>query len=104
MTPSNLSEHAAVVEAAKQISHAMFSSSNQWSDENTRRIIAAAVAKVCGEAIEAEQTRWQERIDAILRQAVPDVDGSGCDSGDPLDLTATEIELVINELENAERL
>jgi hypothetical protein len=48
--------------------------------------------------VDTEQARWQERIDRILRAVLPDVDGSGCDSGDPLDLTACEIEIVINHL------
>lgn len=43
--------------------------------------------------IDAEQARWQDRIDAILISECPDahIDGSGVDSGNPLDLTACEI-------------
>lgn len=50
--------------------------------------------------LEAEQARWQDRIDGLLCKAAPDIniDGSGCDSGDPLDLTATEISIVLGHL------
>jgi hypothetical protein len=101
---SDLQKQQAVVEARQSVKQLL---SAHWGlnyDAKLDRIIATAVEKVRAEAIKAEQARWRERIDGILRKAVPDVDGSGCDSGDPLDLTATEIQLVINELENAERL
>ena len=43
-----------------------------------------------------EIRRWQDTIRSVLIRlsGAPDykIDGSGCDSGDPLDLTVTEIE------------
>lgn len=56
---------------------------------------AGAVEK----AVEAEQCRWQERIDATLAKYDTDNerDGSGCDSGDPLDFTDSEICQVLNQ-------
>jgi len=40
-----------------------------------------------------EQGRWQKAIHSLLNRLCPgaEVDGSGCDSGDPLDLTLAEI-------------
>lgn len=46
-------------------------------------------------AIEAEVERWQERIGKITGKY--NVDGGGCESGDPLDFTATEIGLALNK-------
>ncbi len=45
------------------------------------------------QAVEAEQVRWQERLDKIVRSVDPkgEIDGGGCDSGDPLDLTEAEM-------------
>ena len=47
------------------------------------------------ERIDAEQARWQQAIYERLRSYLGDdgnyLDGSGCDSGDPLDLTLSEI-------------
>lgn len=44
---------------------------------------------------DAELGRWQEAIRELLIKAsgapADAIDGSGCDSGDPLDLTLTEI-------------
>ena len=60
-------------------------------------ICAAANATGTGDAIEAEQARWQNAIDEIVAKECPDRDGSGCDSGDPLDVTLTEIRQMINE-------
>jgi hypothetical protein len=45
-------------------------------------------------AMDAELHRWQEGIrDKIISCGVPDdiIDGAGCDSGDPLDFTLTEV-------------
>ena len=53
--------------------------------------------------IEAEQTRWQQAIYELLKDSVDDghlIDGSGCDSGDPLDLTLAEITQAINMLKD----
>jgi len=52
------------------------------------------------EAVEAEQGRWQNAIDELLVKLTGQngIDGSGCDSGDPLDLTLTEITLYFNAI------
>lgn len=51
-------------------------------------------------AIEAEQARWQERLDKQIYAAFPDRDGSGCDSGDPLDVTDAELRQAFNHLDD----
>lgn len=50
------------------------------------------------DAVELEQARWQEAIYDLLTKLSGDnsLDGSGCDSGDPLDVTLTEISLAWN--------
>lgn len=49
--------------------------------------------------LDKEQRRWQDRIDNIVcRYIEGGVDGSGCDSGDPLDMTATELELAFGKM------
>lgn len=50
--------------------------------------------------LDKEQSRWQNAIDAIVLQFDPDRDGSGCESGDPLDLTLTEIRGAFGKLED----
>lgn len=54
------------------------------------------------EAIEAEQARWQTAIyeSCVKCSGKTDLDGSGCDSGDPLDFSTTEIEMAINHVAN----
>ena len=49
-----------------------------------------------------EITRWQNAIYALLQKAVPDanVDGGGCDSGDPLDFTLSEISQALGYLKS----
>lgn len=52
-------------------------------------LITACFQREREKAVEEEQIRWQDRLNWIhLKYGV---DGSGCDSGDPLDLTATEV-------------
>lgn len=63
------------------------------AEEKTSR--AAAIEQ----AVEAEQTRWQDRLDWLHQKY--GVDGSGCDSGDPLDLTDAEVHAAITLFENA---
>lgn len=48
-------------------------------------------------AAEAEQARWQVAIYEVLSALSPEaeIDGSGCDSGDPLDFTLSEIRQAI---------
>lgn len=48
-------------------------------------------------AIEAEQARWQEAIyaECVDTSGHKELDGSGCDSGDPLDLTVAEVGMAI---------
>ena len=47
------------------------------------------------DALDKEMGRWQDAIKDLLDKNLPDpdddVDGSGCDSGDPLDLSLSEI-------------
>ena len=46
-----------------------------------------------------EIPRWQNSIrELLISECGQNVDGSGCDSGDPLDLTLTEIRLALQIL------
>ncbi len=48
-------------------------------------------------AIEQEQARWQKRIDdEIVYPVCPNRDGAGCESGDPLDVTISELHQAMN--------
>lgn len=47
-------------------------------------------------AVEAEQNRWQDRLNWLHTEY--GADGSGCDSGDPLDLINTEARGVVTRL------
>lgn len=53
------------------------------------------------EAIANEQERWQNRIDHVLGIHVPNakIDGGGCDSGDPLDFSESELHQAFQYLE-----
>jgi hypothetical protein len=58
-----------------------------------------AADKVVG----VEQARWQLAVYKLLCKHVPapgDIDGGGCDSGDPLDFTLTEIKQAICQVQN----
>jgi hypothetical protein len=49
-----------------------------------------------------EIPRWQNAIrELCISECGQNVDGSGCDSGDPLDLTLTEIQLAFNAVKEA---
>lgn len=48
---------------------------------------------------EEEQGRWQRAIYEECKRVLPDVDGSGCDSGDPLDVTLEEIRACFTHLQ-----
>lgn len=53
--------------------------------------------------VDREQARWQKSLYDLSRKhaiAPNEIDGSGCDSGDPLDLTLAEVGQVICQLEN----
>ena len=63
--------------------------------------LAADVERVVEEKVDNEVARWQERIRDLCCRVLPDVDGAGCDTGDPLDLTATEISQCFNHLRDA---
>ena len=55
--------------------------------------------------VDQEQARWQKALYDLSREhaiAPDEIDGSGCDSGDPLDLTLAEVGQVICQLENPE--
>lgn len=48
--------------------------------------------------------RWQKAIYDLLRAHVPhpdSIDGGGCDSGDPLDFTLSEISQALEQLKEA---
>jgi hypothetical protein len=57
----------------------------EWTDHAKSCLLFAMIDK--------EQARWQQRIYALLEKECPsiNIDGSGCDSGDPLDLTEAEV-------------
>lgn len=59
----------------------------------------SAFTQAVEKAIDAEQARWQEGIDALIYSRYPDRDGSGCDSGDPLDLTMAELHGMVNHID-----
>lgn len=45
-----------------------------------------------------EAARWQERIEQTIRRVgITPCDASGCDSGDPLDWTDTQVAHALNE-------
>lgn len=52
-------------------------------------------------AVDNEQERWQDALDNLFAQLVPDadIDGGGCDSGDPLDFSISEISQAIQYVE-----
>ncbi len=54
--------------------------------------------------LEAEQGRWQQAIYELVSSlsGSDTIDGAGCDSGDPLDLSLTEIHQAWNVRENAD--
>jgi hypothetical protein len=68
MTPSNLSEHAAVTEAATTIQERYVPAFQAGkAREDIRRIIADAVAKVCGE----QERMWAGYVDRIIANHLP---------------------------------
>lgn len=66
--------------------------------------IAAAYEKALADARrdgeEAEAKRWQDAIDKVVYAEDDERDGSGCDSGDPLDVCLTEIQGAFNVWHN----
>jgi len=50
------------------------------------------------EELKAEENRWCDAIENITKKY--EVDGSGCDSGDPLDLMVAEIRLALTKVED----
>jgi hypothetical protein len=61
-----------------------------------------AIAIQVEKAMDEEQGRWQDAIYQLLQKLVPEacVDGGGCDSGDPLDVTLSEIAQAISHLKD----
>lgn len=109
-------------ERARLIVVEVFGTEPKWTGLNTLlarlrdRIAAEIVATPYpseGEAdddseeVQAEQGRWQDAIREHLVKAcgIPDadswIDGAGCDSGDPLDVSLAEISQVINHFIDA---
>lgn len=68
--------------------------------EETVQILTAEYGPALVQAVEAEQSRWQDRIYAICQKVLPDVDGAGCESGDPLDVTDAEVSMTIAHLQD----
>lgn len=50
---------------------------------------------------DAEAARWQQAIDKVVLEFDPDRDGSGTDSGDPLDLTLAELRAAFEKLKDS---
>ena len=51
------------------------------------------------EDYDEEIPRWQNAIrDLCITECGKEIDGRGCESGDPLDLTLTEIQLAFNHI------
>lgn len=69
--------------------------------DDARAFAAMKNGELIDGAIESEQVRWQERIDKTVFRMDPDRDGSGSDSGDPLDLTMTEIDMAFDRVVSA---
>lgn len=78
-----------------------------------RDAIARALDDDCAPDIDGQQVKtladrigallghWQDEIRGALCASVPDphrIDGGGCDSGDPLDLTLAEVAQAVNQL------
>lgn len=63
-------------------------------------ILACLIADTREQAAEAEAKRWQDAIDEVVYAEDPERDGSGCDSGDPMDVTITEIRGAFNVWHN----
>lgn len=57
--------------------------------------------KTLADRVNALLGHWQDEIRGALCASVPDphrIDGGGCDSGDPLDLTLAEVAQAVNQL------
>lgn len=65
----------------------------QWNRSLPGRLSEQTIETIQIDAINSEQARWQNEIYQQLRLACPkaNIDGKGCDSGDPLDFTISEI-------------
>ena len=62
---------------------------------------AEAMVKELESGVDTEQARWQDAIKALCDAFVPaGVDGSACDSGDPLDLSLDEIRQALAHVED----
>ena len=78
------------------------------SDEEYYRKLADAY-KHTNEKLETELAadtrfieRWQAAIHNLCREHYPEVDGSGCESGDELDFSLAEIKLTLVHIINKE--
>lgn len=72
----------------------------EWMEPFFELAITTALAAQAGE-VEKEQARWQDEIYKMLCRVCPEaqIDGGGCDSGDPLDLTISEVAQGLNHWE-----
>ncbi len=73
----------------------------QALDDDCAPDIDGQQVKTMADRIGALLGRWQDEIRGALCARVPDphrIDGGGCDSGDPLDLTLAEVAQAVNQL------
>ena len=68
--------------------------------EEIRKIVQKGEFDQSDDEIEKEQARWQQEIYKLCCMAAPgaNIDGAGCDSGDPLDFSLSEIKQALNWL------
>lgn len=62
---------------------------------NRRAPAPSADAAVDAETLDAEQARWQRGIEEVLAKYGPVPDAGGCDSGDPLDYTLSQLDMFL---------
>ena len=70
----------------------------KWALDHDAGEVAAVIQRHMDGLAQSEETRWQKRIYELCKTVAKEVgvddsaiDGGGCDSGDALDFTVTEI-------------
>jgi hypothetical protein len=97
---SDISKSAS--EAAEKCVKASFS----WRQSDALNSCAEIIQSAIDTEIDTEQGRWQETIYNLVTKETgqlhppPMIDGAGCDSGDPLDFTLSEIQQAIGAWED----
>lgn len=61
--------------------------------------IDTVFGRIADAAEDAEQARWQRRIERVIASYAQPFDASGNESGDPLDFTADQVEHALSLLE-----